>query len=603
MATPTTSRALRPLLLADDLLASRYRLARPVETGTPDGSRPALLWLAYDEVLARPVAVKVLAVGGRRGAAASRKFLQAAAAAGAVSHPVLARVYDAALEERPAERAGRPAGEIDVAYVVSEWVDGRTLATALDNGPWTPRKACILITDVADALSVAHESGIWHGRIHPGNVMLTGGSGVKLTDLAVSSTLPEQAMRRERAGDPHGPAADVRDLAAVLYALLTARWPSSATPQPSGGLPPALAGKNGPVRGKLISPAQVRAGIPRDLDDVIVRALDPQRAREAPALTTAAQLCDALDRALPVSPPPRGAAARTAGLRSAAARATPTRATPTRATPETARNTDTTRIPAPTTGATSAEQRAAWQSAAPGVTPSVPPTPALPRPAWQQPPSERETPSRAVSAVPPEFRRWLPLVGVLILLSVIAITFYSIGRGIGNIPPPDEPVIAASSPSPGGASTAGRPIPLTSAPIRDFDPPPGDGRERPGSVPNAHDGDASTAWETERYESDSFGGRKAGVGLLVDLGTPTAVSAVELAITPGSVVELRAADTAGEQAADYRTLGRGRSESGPLVLRAPAGTRARYYLIWITGLSSTEGRFSTSISEMRFLSG
>ena len=64
--------------------------------------------------------------------------------------------------------------------------------------------------------------------------------------------------------------------------------------------------------------------------------------------------------------------------------------------------------------------------------------------------------------------------------------------------------------------------------VVDFDPPPGDGAERPGTVPGAVDDDPATAWETERYDSAALGGLKAGVGLLVDLGAPTQVDRVEL---------------------------------------------------------------------------
>ena len=518
MALPAGSRALRPLLLAGDLLADRYRLVRPVPAATPGQAGPADLWLAQDEVLDRAVAAKILSAGGRRGAAASRAFLGAAAAASAISHPVLARVYDAALEQRPAERAGRPAGEIDVAYVISEWVDGPTLAALLAaDGPWQPAQACALVTDVADALLAAHAAGFAHGRVHPGNLLFPLGGGVKVTDLAVSAALPGRAVPAGRATDPDPVAADVRDLAAVLYAVLTARWPTSATPQPAGGLPAAPAGKDGASRGRLTSPGQVRAGVPHALNNVVVRALDPTRAQLAPALTTAAGLCDALERTVPAD----------ASVRIA-------------------------------------------------------------------PPAPR---------IPAGLRRRLPLLSVLAVLTVIGAGSYTVGREIGTVPTPDD-TVAVGTPGADGAIAAGTPIDLTSVPIRDFDPPPGDGRERPGAVPNAHDDDPSTVWETERYESDTFGGIKQGVGLLVDLGAPTPVSGVELSMTAsGAVVELRAADAPAEQADGYRVLTSGRSESGPLVLTPPAETQARFYLIWITGLPPVDGRFSVGIAELRFLRG
>ena len=277
---PPRSRVLTPVLTADVLLAGRYRLVRPLPSASSDAGdhpqAPAELWLAHDEVLARSVAAKVLPAAGRRGAAAARPFLAAAAAAGTVSHPALARVYDAAVEQRPAERAGRPAGDIDVAYVISEWIDGQNLAAALkQDGPWEPDRAVEVAVELAEALAVAHEHGLVHGRIHPGNVLLGPTGAVTLTDLGWAAALPEHTVPARRSTERVGPDADVRDLTAVLYAMLTARWPLTATPQPSGGLGPAPAGREGTgPRGRLISPRQVRAGVPRSLDTVVVQALE-----------------------------------------------------------------------------------------------------------------------------------------------------------------------------------------------------------------------------------------------------------------------------------------------------------------------------------------
>ena len=513
---PPGSRALRPVLTPGDLLAGRYRLVRPVDAATPGEAGPAVLWLASDEVLARPVACKVLSAGGRRGAAAARPFLEAAAAAGAVASPVLARVYDAAVEQRPAERSGRPVGEIDVAYVISEWVDGRRLAEVLDqDGPFEAGAAIRLTTALAEALTAAHARGTAHGRLHPGNVLLTRSGAPKLTDLAVSAALPDRAVPAARADDPDRTAADVRDLAAVLYALLTARWPEGGTPQPSGGVPaaPGLRAASD-KRARTSSPRQVRAGVPRALDGVVVRALDPVKAAAPPRLTTAAGLSDALEAAV--------------------------------------------RADAPRPAAT------------------APRGPRLPR--W--------------------VTRRLPLVLVVGLLVAIGFAGFSVGRTVGEVQPGDDAVEAAPTPTP--QAGGGVRVDIAAAAVRDFDPEGGDG-ERPGSVPNAHDGDGSTVWTTERYDTVDFGGFKSGVGLLVDLGGPTPVTRVELSVpAPGASFELRAAATAADDLAAYRVLTRGRATGTTLALVPPAGTRDRYYLVWITGLVPDREKFSAGIAELSF---
>ncbi len=515
------SRAVRPLLQPDDLLADRYRLRQPVAAATPGESGPAVLWLADDEVLARQVAVKVITAAGRRGAGAKR-FLDAAAAAGTVASPVLARVYDAAIEERPAQRSGRPAGEIDVAYVVSEWVDGPTLEQVLaEDGPWQPQDAVVLATEIAAALELVHARGLTHGRLHPGNVLLPHVGGVKVTDLLVSSALPDQQMPALRAEDPDGVAADVRDLAALLYACLTARWPVSATPQPSGGVPAAQTTRDGDHRGQLISPRQVRAGVPRALDGVVTRALDPTRSGTRPSLRTAAGLGAALEAAVRDDAPPR---------------------------------------PAPPRG------------------------PRTPR--W--------------------VRRLTPLL--LSLGFVVAVGFgaYAVGRQVGAVPAPDGAEVQAVSSPPAGTSPVGTPIDLTTLSVRDFDPPPsGDGRERPGAVANAHDGDVTTVWQTERYQSDSFGGLKAGVGLVVDLGAPTPLGKIDVVMDgPGAVLELRGAEQPSDTLVGYPVLARARSDGNLVTLEPRAGAQARYVLVWITGLPRQgPGRFQAGIAELRFTRG
>ena len=89
----------------------------------------------------------------------------------------------------------------------------------------------------------------------------------------------------------------------------------------------------------------------------------------------------------------------------------------------------------------------------------------------------------------------------------------------------------------------------------------------------------------------------------VDLSAPTGLTRVELSLeAPGTVVELRAGDTAAETAGGYPRLASGTSGAdGSLVLTPPPGTRARYVLVWITGLPRVDGRFVAGVRELRLL--
>lgn len=266
-------------LQVGDTLAERYVLHEAVAT-----EGPAVLWRAADEVLARQVAVKVLAAPNRVARQQAQLFLDAAVRSGRVSHPGLVRVYDAALEPRP----GR--GN-DVAYVLGEWVDGEPLDVHLSRvGPLAAPDAADLLRQLADALTALHAGGLVHGRLHPGNVLVTPSGRVRLADAAVASAVhgepvPEAALREDVARD-------TRDLAAVLYALATGRWPGALTGLPGGRLAAAPLADGHPLGAR-----QLRAGVPRALDSVLHRGLEPARTPTLPPLRTPAALADAADEA------------------------------------------------------------------------------------------------------------------------------------------------------------------------------------------------------------------------------------------------------------------------------------------------------------------
>lgn len=257
-----------------DLLADRYRL---LEAVTTDG--PAGLWRAHDEVLARAVAVKCVPTPNKAAREEAQVFLDAAVRTGAVNHPGLARIYDAALETRP----GR--GN-DVAYVIGEWIDGEPLDAHLERvGALAALDATDVLRQVADALTALHGADLTHGRVHPRNVLVAATGRIRLTDAHVAAAL--------RGLPPGSVADDTRDAAAVLYALLTRRWPAGPTAQPAGSLPPA------PHEGShVLTARQLRAGVPRGLDHVVTRGLEPARIATATSLRTPAALADAADAAV-----------------------------------------------------------------------------------------------------------------------------------------------------------------------------------------------------------------------------------------------------------------------------------------------------------------
>jgi eukaryotic-like serine/threonine-protein kinase len=198
------------------LIADRYELEAVIGTGGMGE-----VWRATDEVLGRPVAVKLLKQGSTNAESAER-FHHEAQAAAVVNSPHVVGVHD----------FGPCGGSF---YLVMELVGGGTLATALrECGPFSPALAARAIAQAAQGLSAAHQQGVVHRDVKPGNLLLTTEGKVKVADFGIARFLGEEAdegggilgtsyyVAPERArAEPVGPAADIYSLGCVLYQLLT----------------------------------------------------------------------------------------------------------------------------------------------------------------------------------------------------------------------------------------------------------------------------------------------------------------------------------------------------------------------------------------------
>ncbi|MDQ4085943.1 MAG: protein kinase family protein, partial [Actinomycetota bacterium] len=249
-------------------LAGRYRVEDLLAERA--GAR---LWRAVDEVLRRSVAIDVLPSDSPRAAA----MVQAARRAAVVTDGRFLRVLDAAEEN----------GDV---YVVREWAPGESLDLVLADGPLPHRRAAWIVHEVAEAVSVAHSAGIYHLRLTPENVLVTDTGGVKIIGLATDA-----ALHGVKHADAE--AEDVRALGRLLYASLVARWPNG----PDCALPAA------PVEhGRTMRPGQVRAGVPREIDEVCERILaDPAHHKAEPlrhASAVAAELGDTVRLATDAAP-------------------------------------------------------------------------------------------------------------------------------------------------------------------------------------------------------------------------------------------------------------------------------------------------------------
>jgi eukaryotic-like serine/threonine-protein kinase len=183
----------------------------------------SVVWRGYDDVLGRPVAVKLLNADMARDPDIRGRVRREARAAAKLSHPNITNVYD--YGEAP---DGTP-------YVVMELIDGQSLAQRMaSTGPLSWGSAVRVATQVASALAAAHAQGLVHRDVTPANVMLSR-SGVKVVDFGIAAVAgerdatvlgtPSYLAPEQRAGGPAQAATDVYALGLLLYHASTGRLP------------------------------------------------------------------------------------------------------------------------------------------------------------------------------------------------------------------------------------------------------------------------------------------------------------------------------------------------------------------------------------------
>lgn len=263
------------------IVGGRYRLVERLGMGGM-----SLVWRAFDEVLGRQVAIKVLDGPFAGNPEFGRAIRREARAVARLTHPNIGVVYD--YGESP-DGAG-----VATPYVVMELIDGRTLSERLRAGtlPW--RSALGICAQVAAALGAAHARGLVHRDVKPANIMLAG-TGVKVVDFGISALVGEHVDQNgngivqgtpgyvapERLlGAPVGAAADVYALGVVLFQALTGRLPFPAV------------GETEILTAHLTAqpdPLPPIAGMPERVNDLYLRCLakDPGQRPDARELTAA----------------------------------------------------------------------------------------------------------------------------------------------------------------------------------------------------------------------------------------------------------------------------------------------------------------------------
>jgi WD40 repeat protein len=266
--------------------------------------------------LNRLVALKMILAGGHSDPDAAARFKAEGEAVARLQHPNIVQIFE--VGEAPAGPYGPP-----TPYLAMEYVEGGTLHACLADRPQPPRDAARMAEVLARAVHYAHQRGVLHRDLKPGNILLSrasAGGGLRpplaecvphIADFGLAKRLddstgvtrsqmvvgtpnymaPEQAVPAETAPAPLGPPADVYALGAILYEMLTGRPPFlGATPADTL------------LQVQLLDPLPPRRcqpNVPADLETVCLKCLQKEPAKRYP---TAAELADDLARFLAGEP-------------------------------------------------------------------------------------------------------------------------------------------------------------------------------------------------------------------------------------------------------------------------------------------------------------
>jgi tRNA A-37 threonylcarbamoyl transferase component Bud32 len=265
LAADTRRKPLRGVIciMGKTLIDERYELRDLAGSGGM-----ADVYLAYDRILDRQVAIKLPKARYASDEEFVERFRHEARSAASLSHPHIVPVF-AWGETRDG-----------TCFIVMEYLPGGTLKDRIiSKGALPARTAAAVALQIGEALRAAHEQGIIHRDIKPHNILITDSGHVKVADFGIARAAetttisdhgdilgsahyisPEQAM-----GGPVGPASDLYSLGVVLYEMLTGRVPfevESLSDLPSanaGGVPP--------------HPRELNPEVPEGTDALVMRLL------------------------------------------------------------------------------------------------------------------------------------------------------------------------------------------------------------------------------------------------------------------------------------------------------------------------------------------
>ncbi len=250
-----------------------------------------VVYRARQVTLKRIVALKMILAGQLASDDDVKRFHTEAEAAANLQHPGIVPIFEIGLHE----------GQH---YFSMGFVDGESLARKVAEGPLPPREAAQIIEQVTRAIAYAHEHGVIHRDLKPGNVLIDRDGQPHIADFGLAKRIEDDSdltrtgqivgtpsyMSPEQASgslDEIGPTADVHSLGAILYTLIVGRPPFQ-----SANVRDTL---NQVKTQEPVSPRQLNAAVPRDLETICLKCLEKERHRR---YASAEELADDLRRVI-----------------------------------------------------------------------------------------------------------------------------------------------------------------------------------------------------------------------------------------------------------------------------------------------------------------
>jgi serine/threonine-protein kinase len=280
------------------IINRRYRVERKIGEGAT-----AEVFLGFDIVLNRRVALKTLRLQYAANRAFRLRFEREAQSAASLAHPNVIAIFDVG------EDNGLP-------FIVMEYVEGQTLKEIIQSeGPFHPDDVAILVEQVAAGLDFAHKNGLVHRDVKPQNILVDRHGLAKVVDFGIAKGLADSNLTEtgtglgtvqyispeQASGLMATPESDIYSLGVIAYEMLTGQLPFESTS--SVGV--AMRHLNDPPP----DPASVNPDVPPEAADIVLQALEKNPTRRFP---TAGAFARALGDWRLYEPAPRLAAKYTA---------------------------------------------------------------------------------------------------------------------------------------------------------------------------------------------------------------------------------------------------------------------------------------------------